>query len=222
VTLGAVVCAFGTAGLLIAERLDRPAWRWLFKPLASAGFLLAAVRAPAFALPHGPGVLLLCGLALSALGDVLLLPASKRAFTAGMAAFAFAHVAYATWFVGSGVSLTWLAIAAGAALAAGHLAWRWLDPHVRGGLRPPVRAYIALVSLMAAAACAHGAHVLTAGVPSGGSPEVAMLAPAIGGVAFYLSDLAVARNRFVRPGFVNRAWGLPLYYVAQLLIASAV
>ena len=39
------------------------------------------------------------------------------------------------------------------------------------------------------------------------------------GPDFYLSDLAVARDRFVSPGFANALWGLPLYYVAQLLFA---
>jgi hypothetical protein len=32
----------------------------------------------------------------------------------------------------------------------------------------------------------------------------------------------VARDRFVAPGFVNRAWGLPLYFGAQLLFAFAI
>ena len=43
-----------------------------------------------------------------------------------------------------------------------------------------------------------------------------------GATAFYLSDLAVARNRFVAPGPVNRAWGLPLYYGGQALLALSV
>jgi hypothetical protein len=30
----------------------------------------------------------------------------------------------------------------------------------------------------------------------------------------------VARDRFVSHQFVNRAWGLPLYYAAQLLLAT--
>jgi hypothetical protein len=30
----------------------------------------------------------------------------------------------------------------------------------------------------------------------------------------------VARDRFLRHEFLNRAWGLPLYYGAQLLLAS--
>ena len=44
---------------------------------------------------------------------------------------------------------------------------------------------------------------------------------AAGGVAFYLSDLAVGLDRFVRRSFTYRAWGLPLYYAAQLLFAAS-
>jgi hypothetical protein len=44
----------------------------------------------------------------------------------------------------------------------------------------------------------------------------------VGAVMFYLSDLAVARDRFVAPGFTNRVWGLPLYYGAQLILALTV
>jgi hypothetical protein len=40
-------------------------------------------------------------------------------------------------------------------------------------------------------------------------------------VAFYLSDISVARDRFAQAGFGNRLWGLPLYYLAQLLFAFA-
>ena len=41
---------------------------------------------------------------------------------------------------------------------------------------------------------------------------------AAGAIAFTASDISVARDRFVQPGFANRAWGLPLYYLAQVLL----
>jgi len=31
----------------------------------------------------------------------------------------------------------------------------------------------------------------------------------------------VARNRFVKPGAINRVIGLPLYYTAQLVLAGS-
>jgi hypothetical protein len=43
--------------------------------------------------------------------------------------------------------------------------------------------------------------------------------PAIGAIAFAASDLSVARDRFVKPSFVNVLWGLPVYYGAQIIIA---
>ena len=41
----------------------------------------------------------------------------------------------------------------------------------------------------------------------------------LGAVLFYLSDIMVARDRFVAPGFANRLVGLPLYFGGQLLLA---
>jgi uncharacterized membrane protein YhhN len=44
----------------------------------------------------------------------------------------------------------------------------------------------------------------------------------LGAMLFVVSDLAVARNRFVARAFINRAIGLPLYFTAQLLLAASV
>jgi len=41
----------------------------------------------------------------------------------------------------------------------------------------------------------------------------------LGAIAFFASDLSVARDKFVVRNYVNRAWGLPAYYAGQLLIA---
>jgi len=51
--------------------------------------------------------------------------------------------------------------------------------------------------------------------------SVAALPPivAIGAVAFALSDVSVARDRFIERDVVNKAWGLPLYYFAQVIFA---
>ena len=45
---------------------------------------------------------------------------------------------------------------------------------------------------------------------------------AIIAVAFFLSDLTVARDRFVAREAVNRLVGLPLYYTGQFAIAWSV
>ena len=56
------------------------------------------------------------------------------------------------------------------------------------------------------------------------SASVAADAPAIGAGAllFAISDVSVARDRLVCPEFANSVWGLPLYFGAQLLLASTV
>jgi len=71
----------------------------------------------------------------------------------------------------------------------------------------PVRIYMIVIGLMSALAC---------GVTAAGGPW----AVAVGALAFTASDVSVARDRFVRHEFLNRAWGLPLYYGAQLLLAA--
>jgi uncharacterized membrane protein YhhN len=86
---------------------------------------------------------------------------------------------------------------------------RWLQPHVPAKLRVPVRAYFVAISAMVA--CAFGTFGLAGG-------RVLLL----GALMFFFSDLAVARDRFVAHGFVNRLWGLPLYYGGQLLLALSV
>jgi len=43
-----------------------------------------------------------------------------------------------------------------------------------------------------------------------------------GAFLFYLSDLFVARNQFVKPDFINRLFGLPLYYLGQFFLAFSI
>jgi hypothetical protein len=43
-----------------------------------------------------------------------------------------------------------------------------------------------------------------------------------GAASFYISDLFVARDRFLKMEFKNRLLGLPLYYFGQFLLAFSV
>jgi uncharacterized membrane protein YhhN len=88
------------------------------------------------------------------------------------------------------------------------LAYRWLSPHLSSAFRWPVLAYIGVISLMVALAVASVV---------GGAPTVL----GIGALGFALSDLSVARDRFVSAGFINAVWGLPAYFLSQLAIAYA-
>lgn len=212
--LGAALVALGVSALLVAEFRRTPAVRVIAKPVASAGFLLAAVRAPGVVLPEGVGWVLLGALALAALGDVLLIPNGRTAVAGGIGAFASAHALYAAWFLAAHPPLLVLAASVAVFLVVGHLIWLWISRHVTGALRLPVRLYVLIVAMMAATAVAFG----VAAAPRG----IAAAAPALGGVLLFVSDLAVARQRFIADSPVNRAWGLPVYYAAQLILAAAV
>lgn len=198
------VTAAGTALTLVAEARGRPRLRVVAKLLASSGF----VALGALSLDAGGsfGALLLIGLGLCLVGDLCLaLPGS---FRVGLVAFLLGHLAYLAGFAARSSPAGWpLAPLAVVATAAG-LVLRWLWPRL-GDMRLPVTFYV-----LAIAAMVWGAF----GVVSAGAGPARL---AVGATAFFLSDLAVARNRFVAPGLINRLWGLPLYYLGQLLIASS-
>ncbi len=85
------------------------------------------------------------------------------------------------------------------------LAWIWPKA---GKLRIPVAIYILAITLMVWwALCA----TILKQLPITG---------ALGAILFFLSDILVARRRFIRPQFLNQAVGLPMYYAAQLLLAG--
>ncbi len=202
--VGAAMTVLGVFGMLLFQWRGLPAASGASKVVASTGFLLAAVAVDAMATPYGRVVLV--ALALSFVGDVCLISRDKRWFLAGLVAFLLGHVAYAWAFVLRGVDPTVVAIALAALGLVAALVGRWLLAHVRGALRTPVVLYIAVITAMVALATATFAV----------APDLRLLVAAF---AFYLSDLAVARERFVHATLLNRLWGLPLYYGAQLLFA---
>jgi uncharacterized membrane protein YhhN len=195
------------AGLLAAEGRG---WRpgvWLFKPLASAAFLWAALARGA--LGTGYGRLVLAALALGALGDVLLIPRDRRAFMTGLGTFLLGHVVFAAAFLTRPFSPAAAGLAALGMAAFGRAVLGWLRPHLPRRLIVPVVAYVVVIGVM----------VATAAGASFGTERAAFLA---GAAMFALSDLSVARRRFVEPRFAEAAWGLPLYFAAQFVLASTV
>jgi len=191
------------AVVLYAERTQRQPVIWVAKPLASVGFIGAAVANGAFETAYGNAVFM--ALIWSFVGDVLLIPRNHRpAFTFGLAAFLIGHIGYIVSFRVLGLDATWLAITAGALLLPALLVFRWLKPHLPRGMVIPVALYITVITAMVAASVATW--------PTVGMPLVLVAAG-----LFYLSDVTVARQRFVVKSFANRLIGLPLYYAAQLV-----
>jgi uncharacterized membrane protein YhhN len=175
--------AFGCAVALIYAAVfcyRGPSW---IKTVVKAVPLLAfAVAAQVnFASP-----VIVVALALSALGDIALSRPGERAFLAGLAAFAAAHLAYALMFSGllSGEDPSRLLdvplLPALVLVALAVSTEFWLAPHA-GALRGAVRAYVVLITLMGLTALS---------LP----PERAL---AIwGAFAFVLSDLLLAVQLF--------------------------
>jgi uncharacterized membrane protein YhhN len=194
--------------LLLAERAGAQRGVAASKPLASLGFIATALAAGA--LDSSYGVTILIGLALCALGDVLLIPrGAGKSFLAGMASFALGHAAYAAAFLQRGIERTATAVALSAMAVVTFLTLRWLASRLPADMRIPIRVYILIISVMVA---------LAVGASSAANEPFM----AAGAIAFALSDLSVARERFVRAAFINLLWGLSLYYAAQIVLALSV
>jgi uncharacterized membrane protein YhhN len=194
--------------LLWAHATDQPkVVRWVAKPLAAACFVLLGLWEGA--LEQTWTTVLFAGLVLAAVGDVLLIPDSKRAFLGGLVSFLLGHVAYAAAFVLRGSNVDWAVVAALVCAAIAYPVLRWLWPHVERNMRAPVLAYVAVITAMVA--LAFGTY--------GARGDAWIVA---GSVGFYLSDLSVARDRFVRNELANKVWGMPLYFGSQLILASTV
>jgi uncharacterized membrane protein YhhN len=207
----AVVSAAACLVLVGAEYLHLGRVRVIAKLTASAAFV--AVGALAAGGRRGDvDRLILAGLALGALGDACLL-GGGRWFLAGLVAFLAGHLAYVAGMAEITPAGHWLAAAGAwaaipAALGAIVLAWLW--PRL-GRMRGPVIAYVVTITVMviAAIAVARGTTI----------PAPNRLRLLIGASLFFVSDLAVARDRFVTREFANKLYGLPAYYAGQLFIA---
>jgi uncharacterized membrane protein YhhN len=174
--------------------------------IASCAFITVALLGGGLRSPYGWGIVI--GLCFSWWGDLFLISGSPKIFLAGLIAFFLAHVSYCIAFYLRGVSAGWtlgtlliLAVPVAFILI-------WLNPHL-GDMKIPVYAYMVIITLMVALA---GGTVGKYGVPL----------ILVGAVLFYVSDICVARQRFVSPGIINPLIGLPLYYAGQLVLAWTV
>lgn len=200
----AIVTTSACATALVWAEANGSSMLRFFKMAASTGFVVIALSVGGMSNTYGRIVLV--ALALSWIGDLLLTYTYRSAFLGGLAAFLLGHVAYSIAFGFLGLNVTIAGAAAIVMTIVGVFVWRWLSPHA-GDMAAPVVAYIVVITVMVVAAVAAFGAGATVLIP-------------IGACSFYASDIAVARNQFVAPGIVNRMWGLPLYYLAQVLLAS--
>jgi len=207
-TTWVLICGLGLLVSLLGEYRSNTGLRAAGKLVAASAYIAAAVSLGAAGTEYGR--VLLAGMAFCWLGDLLLVSNNRQIlFLAGLVSFLLGHIVYIGAFAVRGISLPDLAGAAVVMAVFGWCVLLWLNPSLDQRMRLPVRLYLIAISVMMAMAvatyAAHGSLVLM-----------------LGGLLFVLSDLAVARDRFVAPGFINRAWGLPTYFAAQLLLAASV
>ena len=197
--------------LLVYEKREEKNPRLITKTILSGMFVWVAFLQSS-SLPDY-SFYIMGGLVLCLIGDVCLAWPGEKAFRAGLVAFLLGHIFYiiafsrliglSAWFSPTAI-LFWLISL---------LAFLWLRPHLKAIL-VPVGIYILFITSMVT-----GAWAVFAGTSFSFGGRCFLLA---GAFLFYLSDLFVARNQFVKREFINRLIGLPLYYIGQFLLAFSI
>lgn len=178
----------------------------IFKMIASTAFLGIALAGGATGSLFGMAIL--AALFFSWWGDLFLIFTQRTIFMMGLVVFFLGHLGFGGAFIVHGVQWGWSLVSLAILMIPVLLVLRWLNPHLTD-MRNAVYAYIVIITLMVA---------LSFGALGRGGT---VLLP-LGAVLFWISDVFVARERFVQSDRWNRLIGLPLYYGAQILLAYSV
>lgn len=193
--LGAVLLTgIMIAAALLAPVLELGTGRYPFLVAASTGFLMVAWLAGA--LRHVYGRLVIAGLVFCWLGDV----AGPYNFALGAGMFLLAHLVFVAAFVAYGLNRRACLRSLVLVFPSGAILW-WLLPQVDPSMRLLVVIYTTVITAMLVAA--------------GGTSRLIFAAA----VVFYVSDIFVARWRFVDQNSWNAFICYPLYYTACLMFA---
>ena len=210
-TIIVLAAVFLLAVLLYRTKLQGTTAVLISKSLLSSLFVLAAILQP-----HPIPVfyyLILAGLIFCLMGDVFLALPEEKMFTPGLGAFLTGHVFYIIAFnslTGFSQWFSWQPLVVVIISAA---VFTWLRPRL-GHMRWPVFLYVVVITIMVAGAWAVYRY--------SGCALIGQVFILGGAVLFYLSDLFVAVDRFVKERYINRLIGLPLYYLGQFLMAFSV
>lgn len=203
-------CAFisglslACVGVLLQRQhqgLEVPTHRLLM--IASSAFVLSAFAAGALRTTYGR--LVVSALLLCWLGDFL----GPNHFEWSVTAFLVAHLLLIPAFLLRGIEKSYLLISGlGFAFMSVYLGV-WLLPYVPNELKALTIIYMLAITAMVSVAC---------GQRSGPGRLVIFL----GAVLFYVSDIFVARWRFVVSDDSNAFYCYPMYYTACLLLAFSI
>jgi uncharacterized membrane protein YhhN len=206
-----VLAAILLVGLLYFEKRENRKGLLPTKTILSLLFVVAIIvqshPIPAF---YG---LLLAGLLLCFGGDIFLALPQRRMFLYGLICFLFGHLLYILGFFYIARTNQWTWIGLLTVLVISLRVYVWLRPHL-GAMKVPVLLYVIVITVMTCGAWS----VL-------GSYRLALsgrIMVFVGALSFYLSDIFVARDRFIKKEFLNRLIDLPMYYTGQFLLAFSV
>lgn len=180
--------------------------QYSLKPIAALGFILIAILGGAIYWDYGQWIVL--GLIACAIGDVLLLPRDKPLyFKLGMLAFAIGHVFYIYAFHQySDEARTFNPLVVLPALV-GVAYFLWIRPKLPKDMVLPVLLYSVIIIFMMV-----------------WSFKVVLWMAPLAAILFALSDMFVAKNRFIEDDQIhgqsyNALMVTPVYFGAQLLFA---
>ncbi len=199
------------SGLLFFEYGKNTRGILLTKTPLSALFILTALIQP-----HPVAwfaYLLIAGLTFCLGGDVLLALPQRKMFLFGLVSFLIGHVIYVAAFFHLAASNGWTWLGTGVVAPVSVGVYFLLRARL-GAMKIPVVFYIVVITLMVCGAwTVFGDDVVN---------RAGRLLVLAGAWSFYVSDLFVARNRFVKEEIVDRFIGLPLYYFGQFSLAFSV
>jgi uncharacterized membrane protein YhhN len=197
--------------LMAAELKQDKRAQYFFKPLSALGFLLLAIQFGA--LDTDFGRLIFVALIACAIGDVFLLSRNNHSFfKTGMVAFAIGHVLYilaAKQIISQNLSV-WVYFGSWAfGLMTGLATFYFLKSKLPKDMVWSVGLYTLIISAML---------VYALQTDFVGTHKYFVLAA----IFFALSDMFVARDRFVKPSPKNALIITPFYFGSQALFALSV
>ena len=201
------IIVLGVAGHIIGAFRSSQTLKLTTKMVASTGFVLLGLLNHPFA--NVSTIIMLIGLVLCWMGDLFLELPGPRLFLIGLFSFLLGHAAFTLAFFLHGFPPQWFIAALLIQIITNGALYRWMQPHLPADMTQPVQAYIVVISLMVAfaSAVAGAAHLY-----------IILFAA----ILFAISDITVARQRFISPGTINTVLGIPLYYAAVSILALSI
>ena len=195
------------SGLVVSEYYNFKIGEYIFKPVAALSFVFISFKLGA--LESGYGRLILFSLALCAVGDILLLNRKlKISFFCGMIVFAIAHLLFSLSFIKSSTFdfaslVTFLPLI----MILGCINFMYLLPRVPHKFKPFILLYGLAIFMM-----------ITSAYTFMYEQKLILIAA----IFFVLSDIFVAKDRFIKRSTKNALLITPLYFAAQGLFAFSV